>query len=248
MIEVGVIIDYVVFFGMFVFIRVYVDWFFFVNVEYCLQFVVCVVDFVQLFFVVVYVKNGVDIWFVVDVVEDMFCLFDFIYVVIVVGDSDYVLLVQCCKCFGCYVIGVGVFGLMVKLFVVVCDEFEFYDLLFGVVCLVKMVFVVVVVLVEVLLVELVVFVVEIVMKLKIVFKCVKVKFVIKVEEFRVEDKVDDQEVVMQLFECVLCLGYDKVDVDEWLYSFVVKIYMCCMDLLFSEKVFGYCLFFDFLKF
>lgn len=58
-----------------------------------------------------YVKNGVDIWLVVDVVEDLFWLLDFIYVVIVVGDFDYIVLVQCCKWFGRYVIGIGV-GLM----------------------------------------------------------------------------------------------------------------------------------------
>lgn len=67
------------------------------------------------------------------------------------------------------------------------------------------------------------------------------------EEPRVEDKVDDQEVATQLLERALRLGHDKADADEWLHSSAVKTHMRRMDPSFSEKALGYRSFSDFLK-
>jgi uncharacterized LabA/DUF88 family protein len=247
MIEVGAIIDYAASFGTLVLTRAYADWSSPVNAEYRSQLVARAVDLVQLFPAAAYAKNGADIRLAVDAVEDMFRLPDLTHVVIVAGDSDYVPLAQRCKRLGRYVIGVGVSGSTAKSLAAACDEFESYDSLPGVVRPVKTAPAAVAAPAEAPSVEPAAPVAETATKPKTAPKRAKAKPVIKAEEPRVEDKVDDQEVATQLLERALRLGHDKADADEWLHSSAVKTHMRRMDPSFSEKALGYRSFSDFLK-
>ena len=247
MIEVGAIIDYASSFGTLVLTRAYADWSSPVNAEYRSQLVARAVDLVQLFPAAAYAKNGADIRLAVDAVEDMFRLPDLTHVVIVAGDSDYVPLAQRCKRLGRYVIGVGVSGSTAKSLAAACDEFESYDTLPGVVRPVKTAPAAVAAPAEAPSVEPAAPVAETATKPKTAPKRAKAKPVIKAEEPRVEDKVDDQEVATQLLERALRLGHDKADADEWLHSSAVKTHMRRMDPSFSEKALGYRSFSDFLK-
>ncbi|WP_454112852.1 NYN domain-containing protein [Microbacterium maritypicum] len=253
MIEVGAIIDYAASFGTLVLTRAYADWSSPVNAEYRSQLVARAVDLVQLFPAAAYAKNGADIRLAVDAVEDMFRLPDLTHVVIVAGDSDYVPLAQRCKRLGRYVIGVGVSGSTAKSLAAACDEFESYDSLPGVVRPVKAAPVAAAKTQAV--VEPPAPVADAVAetaagtasKPKTASKRTRSKPAPKVEEPRVEDKVDDQEVATQLLERALRLGHDKADADEWLHSSAVKTHMRRMDPSFSEKALGYRSFSDFLK-
>ncbi len=247
MIEVGAIIDYAASFGTLVLTRAYADWSSPVNAEYRSQLVARAVDLVQLFPAAAYAKNGADIRLAVDAVEDMFRLPDLTHVVIVAGDSDYVPLAQRCKRLGRYVIGVGVSGSTAKSLAAACDEFESYDSLPGVVRPVKTAPAAVAAPAEAPSVEPAAPVAETATKPKTAPKRAKAKPVIKAEEPRVEEKVDDQEVATQLLERALRLGHDKADADEWLHSSAVKTHMRRMDPSFSEKALGYRSFSDFLK-
>ena len=90
-VDVSAIIDFASSFGTLVLTRAYADWSADVNAEYQGQLVGRAVDLVQLFPAAAYAKNGADIRLAVDAVEDMFRLPDLTHVVIVAGDSDYIL-------------------------------------------------------------------------------------------------------------------------------------------------------------
>ncbi len=102
-------LDFASSFGAVAISRAYADWSAPVNNRYQKQLVDRAVDLTQMF-PTSGTKNGADIRLSIDVVEDLFRLADITHVVIVAGDSDYILLALSVRRLGRVVVGIGVTG------------------------------------------------------------------------------------------------------------------------------------------